>query len=324
MNQAMNDSTIIGLGTAAIGRPSYININVNIKDSQEQIPLEVFKQNGLRVLDKAFELGVRYFDTAPGYGMAEELLIGWIQSNGLLVDVGTKWGYTYVANFDKNATVHEIKDHSVAKLTEQWSTSKAFDNQLNFYQVHSAGFDTEVLFDEKVLAELHKIKKQTGIKIGITTSGAEQVKTIEKALEIKIEGEFLFDTYQVTYNMLDQSLATILGKLKTLKKVIIVKEALANGRVFSNENYPHYKNLYASLEKLAAKYSVGVDAVALRFVIDAINPDIVLSGASTCEQLEQNIKANDFVLTTDEVTSLASFKAFPEAYWAERKKLAWT
>lgn len=318
----MSDSTIIGLGTAAIGRPSYINVKT--KDSQEEISLEDFKQNGLKVLDKAHELGVRYFDTAPGYGMAEELLLNWIQNNKLSkVSVGTKWGYTYVANFDKNATVHEIKDHSVQKLTEQWSISKAFDNELSFYQVHSAGFDTEVLFDEKVLAELHKIKKQTGIQIGITTSGAEQVKTIEKALEVKVGDEFLFDTYQVTYNMLDQSLKDVLNKLRTLKKVVIVKEALANGRLFRNSNYPNYRELYDYLAMLAQKYNVGIDAIAIRYVMDSINPAIVLSGASTCEQLSQNLKAHEFKLTVQEVEVSSSFKISPEHYWSERKKLTW-
>ncbi|MFT6715783.1 MAG: aryl-alcohol dehydrogenase-like predicted oxidoreductase [Saprospiraceae bacterium] len=318
----MENETIIGLGTAAIGRPSYINI----KDNQEEVSLEVFKQTGPKVLTKAYELGVRYFDTAPGYGMAEELLTNWISEfNNKIQDisVGTKWGYTYVANFDKNATVHEIKDHSIEKLTEQWHTSKGFSHHLSYYQIHSAGFDTNVLFDEKVLAKLHEIKKQTGIKIGISTTGAEQVKTIEKALEIKEENEFLFDSFQVTYNMLDQSLRTILGKLKALKKTVIVKEALANGRLFSNDNYPEYAPVYNALNLLANKYQVGVDAVALRFVMDSIQPTIVLSGASSCEQIEQNLKAMTFKLTSEEVQMLTAFKVSPEHYWLERKKLAW-
>jgi aryl-alcohol dehydrogenase-like predicted oxidoreductase len=42
---------------------------------------------------------------------------------------------------------------------------------------------------------------------------------------------------------------------------------------------------------LAKKYQVSTDAVALRYVMDNLEPTYLLSGASSKEQLEQNIKA---------------------------------
>jgi aryl-alcohol dehydrogenase-like predicted oxidoreductase len=62
----------LGLGTAAIGRPEYINIRTK---SNEVLELDVFKKQGFNVLEGAYKLGVRYFDTAPGYVMAEALLL---------------------------------------------------------------------------------------------------------------------------------------------------------------------------------------------------------------------------------------------------------
>jgi hypothetical protein len=41
------------------------------------------------------------------------------------------------------------------------------------------------------------------LQIGITTSGSHQSKIIEAALKVKIENEDLFDSYQVTYNILN-------------------------------------------------------------------------------------------------------------------------
>ncbi len=108
----------LGLGMAAIGRPHYINVRTNTiaKSSVNEL-----KTDGFRVLDEAYKLGVRYFDTAPGYGLAENLLIDWLANkNDESIEVATKWGYTYTANFDKNATVHEVKEHSISKLKEQW------------------------------------------------------------------------------------------------------------------------------------------------------------------------------------------------------------
>lgn len=316
----MNDSNHIGLGTAAIGRPEYINI----KNKPESISLDAFEARGMKVLERAYEQGVRYFDTAPGYGFAEKLVTSWVKKNKAAdLSVGTKWGYTYVANFEKNAAQHEIKDHSLSKLLEQWEVSQKLLGALNYYQIHSATAETGVLSDPSVLHELDKIKQQTGVKIGITTSGENQVNTIKEALEIKVDGHFLFDSFQVTYNPLEQSLMGVLGKLKALKKVIIVKEALANGRLFSNSNYPQYEAMYDYLAVLEKKYQVGTDAIALRFVMDSIKPNIVLSGASTEKQLTENLKANNFQLEKQEIRALSKFKISPKSYWEERQELNW-
>jgi predicted CopG family antitoxin len=58
------------------------------------------------------------------------------------------------------------------------------------------------LKNSDVLKRLYEIKrKDTGLQIGITTSGSHQSKIIEAALKVKIENEDLFDVYQVTYNI---------------------------------------------------------------------------------------------------------------------------
>ena len=66
----------IGLGTAAIGRPQYINVR---QETTGDFSLVAFQKQGVRVLDEAYKNGIRYFDTAPGYGLAEQLLIDWIK-----------------------------------------------------------------------------------------------------------------------------------------------------------------------------------------------------------------------------------------------------
>ncbi len=110
-----------------------------LKRQKKYLDLSEFEAKGIHLLDFAYAKGVRYFDTAPGYGLAEDMLIKWLNNapqNGVIV--GTKWGYTYVADFNPDAEVHEIKEHSLAKLNEQWQVSKALLPYLKYYQVHSA------------------------------------------------------------------------------------------------------------------------------------------------------------------------------------------
>ncbi|TMM30091.1 aldo/keto reductase [Polaribacter aestuariivivens] len=311
----------LGLGTAALGRPQYINVR---QESCDNSNLEKFRKESFSVLEEAYNLGIRYFDTAPGYGLAEELLLEWLQTkNDTSIEVATKWGYTYTANFDANAKVHEVKEHSLAKLNKQWQFSKKLLPCLKVYQIHSATLETGVLENTQVLEKLAFLKKKHHLKIGLTTTGTNQLDVIKKALEVVIDGEHLFDIFQVTYNFLDQTLKEISQKLINQNKTIVVKEALANGRVFRNKKYPHYLKMYTILENLAKKYNVGVDAISLKYVKQTIANSIILSGASTSNQLKENLKLNSFSLSHEEIEILNSFKTAPKFYWTERKNLQW-
>ena len=312
----------LALGTAAIGRPLYINLR---QENTSPFSPDAFRQNAWNVLENAYQKGIRYFDTAPNYGMAEELLIEWLKSkNDNNIEVATKWGYTYVANFAPDAAQHETKEHSLQKLKEQWQQSKKLLPNLTTYQIHSATFETGVLKNEAILKRLAELKESHQLLIGITTTGANQVDVIKKALSVTVDGIQLFDTFQVTYNILDQSIEEIAKELNRQNKRIIVKEALANGRLFPNDRYPHYKQLYNSVLQLADKYQVGVDAIVLRFCMDRLQPFTVLSGAAITEHTDQNLKALSIKLEEEEVASLQQFKVDAKEYWEERKKLSWT
>jgi aryl-alcohol dehydrogenase-like predicted oxidoreductase len=311
----------LGLGTAALGRPQYINVRQKNIDNSD---LDTFKKHSFSVLEAAYKSGIRYFDTAPGYGLAEELVLEWLQTkNDSTIEIATKWGYTYTANFDTNATVHEVKEHSVRKLNEQWNFSKQLLPYLKVYQIHSATLETGVLENTEVLKQLAFLKKEHKLKIGLTTTGTNQVEVIKKALAILVDGETLFDVFQVTYNFLDQSLLEISNELNRQNKTIVIKEALANGRIFRNSKYTHYDELYSVLEELSKKYLVGVDAISLKYCEQTIPNSTVLSGASSIRQLQENVKLTNFSLSKEDIKSLNSFRKSPDFYWSERKKLEW-
>lgn len=318
----MKDNNNIGLGTASIGRPLYINVKQTA--DTESFSLPKFKENGLQVLDDAYNKGIRYFDTSPGYGLAEQLLVDWLKKkNDPSIRVSTKWGYIYVANFDPNAKQHEVKEHSIDKLNKQWEYSKMLLPYLKVYQIHSATFDTGVLENKEVLKRLHQLKKENNITIGLTTTGANQTEVLEKGLSIQVENEALFQSFQCTFNILDQSVSKYKEALKNLSGPFIIKEALANGRLIPNTNYLEYRNLYDFMMRLAKKYEVGADAIALRYCMEIFPEALVLSGADNCIHLTANLRANQFVLTDSEIEQLNSFGISSNEYWQERKQLTW-
>lgn len=314
----MKKQTLLGLGLAAIGRPDYINIRTNNSIDKS---IEGFRKNASDLLDYAYELGIKHFDTAPSYGKGEQFLIDWHNKKQYQdVKFSTKWGYTYVANWEIGFSgAHEIKEHSIEKLIEQWEHSKVMLPAMNIYQVHSATIESGILENKEVLEKLNEIKEDTGLQIGITTSGINQTEVIKKALEINVNGIDLFNCFQVTYNILEQSTFPTLSELLKNGKTVIIKEGLANGRVFNLPDNP----LNAILDRLATKYSVGKDAIALRFIIDNLNPQIVLSGASNKQQLNQNLKVSSFELSNNDLEEIKQNAIAPNDYWTERKRLTW-
>ena len=308
---------MIGLGMAAIGRPHYINLK-DTTNTVNSFDYSSFKEKAKKLLTTAYNSGIRHFDTAPGYGIAEEILAEWLNENeseSLLLS--TKWGYTYVADFDPDATIHEVKEHSLEKLNEQWAKSSQLFRNIGIYQIHSATLDSGVLENEAVIKRLFELKKDHHIEIGLSSTGDNQKEIILKALTIQNDNQDLFDSFQLTYNLFDQSILDIKEQLQSKK--IIVKEALANGRILKES----YNKNFDYLNALATKYKVGIDAIALRFVIDSLEPFSVLSGATEVSHIKENLKAMDFSLTKEEMERLKTTRQTVEEYWQNRKKLIW-
>src|SRR5437868_15179370 len=85
----------VGLGLAALGRPGYINL-AHGRDLHGDYSEAAMEQRAHVVLDAAWKLGVRYFDAARSYGLAEKFLGNWLRARSIpkdTVTVGSKWGY---------------------------------------------------------------------------------------------------------------------------------------------------------------------------------------------------------------------------------------
>ena len=71
--------TRIGLGLAALGRPAYINLGRDA-DLPADRDVDVMERRCHAVLDAAYGAGIRYFDAARSYGLAEAFLGRWLRA----------------------------------------------------------------------------------------------------------------------------------------------------------------------------------------------------------------------------------------------------
>jgi aryl-alcohol dehydrogenase-like predicted oxidoreductase len=305
--------TAIGLGLAALGRPGYLNLGHGV-DLGSDRSVATLERRAHAVLDAAYDAGVRYFDAARSYGRAEAFLASWLRRRGLApgeVTVGSKWGYTYTAGWKVRADPPEVKDLSVETFRRQLGeTRELLADHLSLYQIHSATLESGVLDDAAVLAALAELRAG-GVNVGLTTSGPQQARTVERA----IAGGG-FDTVQATWNLLEPSVGPALAEAHREGLGVIVKEALANGRLTARGGCPE-------LEQEAQRLGAGADAVALAAALAQPWADVVLSGAASTNQVTSNLAARQMPWDRQAARALAPLSEEPEAYWRARADLAW-
>lgn len=317
--------TSLGLGLAALGRPGYINLG-HADDLGRRYDLSTMQSHAHDVLDAAWRAGIRCFDAARSYGRAESFLASWLESRAISADavtVGSKWGYTYTADWQIDAKVHEVKEHTLPVLRRQIQESRSLlGDHLKLYQIHSATLESGVLENSAVLGELARLR-DAGLAIGLSLSGPAQARTLEKAMTITMDGRPLFDAVQATWNLLEPSAGDMLAAAHRIGMGVIIKEALANGRLTARNRDPGFAGQRVLLEETAASLGTTIDALALAAVFHQPWAAVVLSGAGTVEQLHSNAAALSVPWTSALSATLDALAEPPAEYWASRGELAW-
>jgi aryl-alcohol dehydrogenase-like predicted oxidoreductase len=295
----------IGLGLAALGRPGYINLGHD-EDLPQGRAVEDLRVRTHQLLEQAWQAGVRYFDAARSYGLAEKFLGEWLTpERRTQLTIGSKWGYTYVADWRHDADTHEVKDHTLATFERQWpETLQALGGPPDVYLIHSLTADSPALDDKRLLDRLRGLA-DSGVRVGLSTSGPRQAETLRKALDAGTP----FSAVQATWNVLEPSAGPALAEAHAAGWFVVVKEAVANGRLTSRAGETPFN-------EFAHQRGVAPDALAIGAAVAQPWADIVLSGATTATQLASNLAYHaDGPLT--------EFSQQPEEYWTERSALPW-
>jgi aryl-alcohol dehydrogenase-like predicted oxidoreductase len=305
----------MGLGLAALGRPAYINVG---RDGA--LPAgrtaDAMREATHRVLDAAYDAGIRWVDAARSYGRSEEFLAGWLDERGHTgITVSSKWGYAYVGGWRTDADVHEVKEHSLEHFRAQLvETRRLLGTRLAVYQVHSLTPDSP-LFGDAALRDALAGLTAEGVRVGFSTSGPAQAETVRRALELEADGRRLFTTVQSTWNLLEVSAAAALAEARDAGVHVIVKEGLANGRLAISPPEP--------LRRVAARHGAGVDAVALAAALAQPWAGTVLSGAVSVAQLAANLAAETITLDPRDLEELRTLATPAQEYWRDRAALPW-
>ena len=257
------------LGTAQLG----LKYGINNKFGKPS------RKYSLQLLDKAYEIGIRNFDTAA-YGDAEDILGEWVSRNGI------KNSVKIISKLKPNVLEAEHDVGLIIRNNVNTSIERLKIDFLNGYLLHTPGY----IYRNDVLEELY------GCKISGLISNLG-VSIYEENDAIYAANNRYIDYIQIPYSFLDQRLdkTDFFNIAKTNKKTVFARSPFVQGLIFMDynsipENLIKVKEYLKYFDEIIAKYNLTRQEASLLFSLQQSKNDFIVFGVDTMEQLVENCR----------------------------------
>ena len=240
------------------------------------------KEECIRVLKRAVELGVNFIDTADSYGphVSEELIAEALAPYPAGLVIGTKGGLL------RTGPNEWPIDSSPAHLKEalEGSLKRLKLEQIDLYQLHR--IDPKVPA-EKTFEFLQKAQQDGKIKhIGLSEVSVDDIKKAQEFFEVV--------SVQNMYSVDNRKWEAELQYTREHGIAFIPWYPLGGGNVQGEQ----------ILQRVADKYSATIHQIALSWLLHHSPNILLIPGTSSVEHLEENMKAADIALTENDMLQL--------------------
>jgi aryl-alcohol dehydrogenase-like predicted oxidoreductase len=257
-----------------------------------------------RIVRRALELGVTFFDTAELYGTG--------QSERIL---GRALGADRESVFLATKVYPVFPPPLLLRQRAAASASRLRASRLDLYQLHWPN----PLGDASVMRGMRSLQRDGAVgEVGVSNYSLARWRAAEQALGSRVLSN------QVEYHLLARSAeADLLPFAQARGRLIVAHSPLARGllagtyhrenlpanpvrtssALFDPQNLDRISGLLNVLREVARAHSATSAQIALAWVIR--HPAVVaIPGASSVEQLEANVAAGEIGLSDDEVDAL--------------------
>ncbi|HFU9354385.1 TPA: aldo/keto reductase [Staphylococcus aureus] len=285
----------IALGTNAVGGH---NLYPNLDEEQ-----------GKDVVRQAINHGINLLDTAYIYGPERsEELVGEVVKEypREQIKIATKGSH----EFDENQEVHQNNQPEYLKQQVENSLKRLQTDYIDLYYIHFPDDNTP---KDQAVAALQELKEQGKIKaIGVSNFTLDQLKEANK--------DGYVDVVQLEYNLLHRENEAVLqycvDHLITFIPYFPLASGILAGKYDENTKFSDHRTTrrdfipgvfeenvrrVQALESLAAAHQTSIANIVLAFYLTRPAIDVIIPGAKRAEQVIENIKAADIVLSDDEI-----------------------
>lgn len=285
----------IALGTNAVG-------GHNLYPSLDE-------EQGKDVVRQAINHGINLLDTAYIYGPERsEELVGEVVKEypREQIKIATKGSH----EFDENQEVHQNNQPEYLKQQVENSLKRLQTDYIDLYYIHFPDDNTP---KDQAVAALQELKEQGKIKaIGVSNFTLDQLKEANK--------DGYVDVVQLEYNLLHRENEAVLqycvDHLITFIPYFPLASGILAGKYDENTKFSDHRTTrrdfipgvfeenvrrVKALESLAAAHQTSIANIVLAFYLTRPAIDVIIPGAKRAEQVIENIKAADIVLSDDEI-----------------------
>jgi pyridoxine 4-dehydrogenase len=242
------------------------------------------KNEAIRVLKRAVELGVNFIDTADSYGpyVSEELIAEALHPYRSGLVIATKGGLTRTG--PDQWPVNSHPDHLKEAL--EGSLKRLKLDRIDLYQLHR--------IDPKVPAEqsfefLSKVQQEGKVKhIGLSEVSVADIKKAQQFFDVV--------SVQNMYSVDNRKWEPVLEYCKENNIAFIPWFPLNAGNVEAEDK----------IKQIAEKHSATVHQVALSWLLHHADNILLIPGTSSVEHLEENMKTTEVELTNGDMQILNS------------------
>ncbi|QLI69195.1 Aldo-keto reductase yakc [Metarhizium brunneum] len=277
-------------------------------------------ESSLALLDRAHEIGERFWDTADVYTGSEQRVGEWFRRSGKRDDIFLATKFAVRAGADGSRTV----DNDPAWIREACAASLARlgTDVIDLYYVHRIDDKTPI---ERTIQTMAELKREGKIRhLGLSECSAATIRRAHAVHPIA--------AYQVEYSPLFLDIESDrTGILQTCRELGIavvayspVGRGLLTGAVTSlddlppddwrrgvpklgGDNFPRIMALVDRIREVARRHGATPAQVCLAWVAAQGDDVIPIPGTTTLKYLEDNTGALKIKLTADEVAELRRY-----------------
>ena len=247
------------------------------------------RENALRVLRRAVELGVNFIDTADSYGphVNEEQIAQALHPYPADVVIATKGGLTRSGpgKWERCGRPAHLEEACMGSLR------RLRLDRIDLYQLHA--IDTEVPLEEQV-GTLRKLRDEGKIRcIGLSNVNLDQLQRAERIVEIV--------SVQNNYNVSNRVSEPVLEYCESKGIAFIPYFPLDGGDL----------GAAAALGPIAQAHHATVWQIGLAWLLGRSRVMLPIPGTSSLEHLAENVAASELAMSADERETLDRLAAAP-------------
>lgn len=266
------------------------------------------------VLDAAYKLGERHWDSADMYADSEDLLGKWFANNpGKRDHIFLATKFANKVDDKGNRSVDSSPDYAKAACAK--SLKRLAVDHIDLYYCHRLDGKTPV---EKTVEAMAELKKEGKIKyIGLSECSSDSLRRAYKVHPI--------DAVQIEYSPfsldIESSEIQLLKTCRELGVAVVAYSPIGRGMIsgslrspddfeegdfrkfaprFSKENFPKNLELVDKISAIAKKKGVTPTQLTLAWLMAQGDDIIPIPGTTKVERLEENLGALKIKLTSEE------------------------